>query len=236
MNVMPKGQSLRAVLIDLDDTLFPHEQFARSAIKAAAREFRRRTGLASALLFDEAWRRYLLHGSRDNRAFTDIMLAHGCYSPELEAQILAAYRRCRPVLKPFKNVAVGLERLRDAGLMLGLLTDGRSMTQRMKLKALGLAPFFDEIVITGDYGPAWSKPAPHGFELLLNRFGCTPDQALMLGDDPLADSPGAHALGLAMVRVRQGRYRKDDDPLASAEFSEVNLALAWILHNKQAPS
>jgi putative hydrolase of the HAD superfamily len=220
---------LRAVLVDLDDTLYLHERFAECALRAAAREFRRRTGLPAAGFFAEAWRRYALNGSRDNRAFSDIMRAHHCYTPQLEAQVVAAYRRCRPSLRPFPGVVLGLERLRREGVMLGLLTDGQSATQRAKIRAVGLAPFFDEIVVTGDFGSGWAKPARHGFDLLLSRFGCTPREAVMVGDDPRTDGAGARAAGLAMIRVRQGRYRLEEDPASDAEFADVTLALAWIL-------
>jgi len=221
---------MRAVIIDLDDTLFPHKQFAQCALAAAAREFKLRTGLPAKLFFAEAWRRYTLNGSRDNKVFTDIMRAHHCYSQELETRIVDAYRRCRPVLRLYPGVATGLEKLRREGIMLGLLTDGQSSVQRKKIRALGVAPFFDEIVVTGDFGPAWAKPSRHGFDLILNRFGCAPHEALMLGDDPVADVRGARALDLPMIRARQGRYRFDDDASAHAEFGDVAAALAWILY------
>jgi putative hydrolase of the HAD superfamily len=45
-----------------------------------------------------------------------------------------------------------LETLKFNGHFLGLLTDGRSITQRNKLKALGLEDFFDQLVISEEFG------------------------------------------------------------------------------------
>ena len=234
MNEMPKGLLLRAALIDLDDTLYPHVQFAECALKAAAREFQKRTGVRAVNFFTEAWHNYALNGSRDNQVFSRIMRDHRCYTKELENMIVEAYRGCQPKLKPYAGVVLWLEKLRKQGIMLGMITDGRSEVQRAKIRDLGIAPFFDEIVVTGDFGPDWAKPATYGFELLLSRFACKPSEAVMIGDDPHADGAGARALGVPMIRVRQGRYLRDDDFDVAAEFADIATAFSWVFHLRRA--
>jgi putative hydrolase of the HAD superfamily len=47
-----------------------------------------------------------------------------------------------------------LTELKSSGHVLGLLTDGRSRTQRNKIRALGVEKWIDEIVISEEFGSA----------------------------------------------------------------------------------
>lgn len=58
-----------------------------------------------------------------------------------------------------------LELIKAKGHLLGLITDGRSITQRNKLKALGIESLFDHIVISGEFGS--TKPNAKNYEAFL---------------------------------------------------------------------
>ncbi|MEA3221142.1 TIGR01458 family HAD-type hydrolase [Immundisolibacter sp.] len=55
------------------------------------------------------------------------------------------------------------------------------------------------------------KPAPALFAAALRPLGCSPDEAVMIGDDVEADVNGALAAGLGGILVRTGKYRPADD-------------------------
>jgi putative hydrolase of the HAD superfamily len=56
------------------------------------------------------------------------------------------------------------------------------------------------VLISGDLGVA--KPAAAIFRQALARVGVAPAEALMIGDQPLADVAGARAVGIPAVLVR----------------------------------
>lgn len=75
-----------------------------------------------------------------------------------------------------------LERLQQAGLVLGVVTNAGN-EQHAILKHLGIHHRFDRIVTTEDVDHG--KPSPEGIQLILNQFGLEPEQALFIGDSQL---------------------------------------------------
>lgn len=61
------------------------------------------------------------------------------------------------------------------------------------------------------------KPAPLFFEQVVADAGCSPDEALMVGDDVQADVQGALEAGLHGCLVRTGKYRDGDEKKLSGE-------------------
>ncbi len=62
---------------------------------------------------------------------------------------------------------------------------------------LGLAPFFDVILISGDLG--YRKPHPSVFQELIDQLGVQSNQIAFVGDDPEADVTGAMRAGLKPI-------------------------------------
>lgn len=87
-----------------------------------------------------------------------------------------------------------LHGLRQAGLRLGLLTNGAASLQREKIEASGLGMNFDAAVVSGEIGTG--KPAPEIFHHLLGRLGVAPDEALMVGNSLARDIMGGKRAGL----------------------------------------
>ena len=65
------------------------------------------------------------------------------------------------------------------------------------IEHLGLNPFFDVILISGEEG--FRKPHPFVFRRLVQQLGAEPDQTLYVGDDPEPDIIGAQRAGLQPV-------------------------------------
>ena len=111
-----------------------------------------------------------------------------------------------------------LERLRDAGFLLGLTTGGTETAAHMKLERGGLNRFFS----FGGYG----SDSPDRAELTrraIERAGeilkhpLDPQQALVVGDTPL-DIEAANAAGAVAVGVATGHYSEDDLRRAGADY------------------
>jgi putative hydrolase of the HAD superfamily len=219
---------LKAVLFDLDDTLYDHASFVREAYRDVAEAFARHTGLDGALFLDRIWNGFLERTGRCHTLFREALAASGCPGLPLETQLVEAYRKHIPVaLDCFPGVLPGLDRLRGK-VKLGLLTDGQPELQRRKIAALGLAQRFDAILVTGDLGRSAYKPAVAGFQEILARLEADPEQTVMVGDDPLGDVAGALAAGITPVRIRSGQYRHEASPVPCQTLDSIAGALAWI--------
>jgi putative hydrolase of the HAD superfamily len=86
-----------------------------------------------------------------------------------------------------------------------VFTNGDATYARRVLDAIGVNDRFDDLhdIHASSYKP---KPDPHGYELLCERFGIDPAEAL-LADDMAANLKPAKALGMTTVWVDNGSER-----------------------------
>jgi len=81
---------------------------------------------------------------------------------------------------------------------LGLLSNfTHGPAAREIIEHVGLNPFFDVILISGEEG--FRKPHPSIFHRLVEGLGVDPDQTIYVGDDPEPDITGAQGAGLRPV-------------------------------------
>jgi putative hydrolase of the HAD superfamily len=100
-------------------------------------------------------------------------------------------------VRPFDGALETLQRLRERGHRLALLTNGCSLFQRRKLTRYTLEPLFERVLIEGELG--YGKPDRRVFESALAHFQAAPEEAWMIGDNLEADIGGAQALGVLGV-------------------------------------
>lgn len=91
-----------------------------------------------------------------------------------------------------------------------LLTNGSPDLQQEKLDgAPELVPYFDEIVISGQFGEG--KPSPKLFAFALDRLGIGPEEGVMVGDKLTTDIKGANGIGMTSVWInRHGAVRSGE--------------------------
>ena len=77
---------------------------------------------------------------------------------------------------------------------LGMITNGYSDSQRGRLKAAGLLPMLEVVLISEEDGVA--KPDPRIFEMALSQLGLPPDAALYVGDSISHDYQGCLRAGI----------------------------------------
>jgi len=92
-----------------------------------------------------------------------------------------------------------LEKLKGRYQLL-MLTNGSPHLQNTKLKmSPELVPYFDHIVISGEFGEG--KPAISIFEHALNLLDVTKNEAIMIGDNPMTDILGATRVGMDSIWI-----------------------------------
>ena len=195
-----EARPVQAVLFDLDNTLYPEEQFLRSGFWAVARRLSPITGSAPESLVERMFE--LLHREGRGHIF-DLLLRE----LELDSEIwlrtlLFVYRSHQPAISLFPGTEGHLVSLRNRGWKLGLITDGAASTQRQKISALGLERYMDVIVCTEELGSGFGKPSTTPFEVALKLLGVTPENAMYVADDVGKDFAGPNRLGMKSVRVQ----------------------------------
>lgn len=85
------------------------------------------------------------------------------------------------------------------GYKIGLISNGKSPLQEENLSALGIADFFDSIIVSEAVG--CRKPEPAIFELACKELSVSPEKCIFVGDSPIADILGAANVGMYTVFI-----------------------------------
>ena len=109
----------------------------------------------------------------------------------------------------FPGVCSMLERLRSK-FTLTVVSNGPLFSQKPKVEKLDLAEAVDHIVLGGAF--THQKPHPEIFYHACNLSGCTPKDAIHVGDMLYIDIAGAFAAGIECVWVSGGKKRHEHQP------------------------
>jgi putative hydrolase of the HAD superfamily len=107
------------------------------------------------------------------------------------------------------NLYATLEALGQAGVKLGLITNGSVRMQGRKIDGLGIRRFLDVVLISESAGVR--KPDPRIFTEALVRLGIAPSAAAYVGDNPEVDILGAKRSGLVAIWKRDNSWVEPSD-------------------------
>lgn len=213
--------SYAAVVFDLDDTLYPEREYAFSGFTAVAEAFGDRLGDAGKAA---ARIRRLFDTEHRPRVFDALLAELGLpQDRKLVDAMIEVYQAHRPTIRLFHDAEVVLKTLRPE-YRLGLLTDGRSVTQGLKIDALGLRGRFDVILITSELGPGFAKPSPRPFEFMSTRLQVVGSRSVYVADNPAKDFEAPNALGWMTVQVRrsEGLYHNQASAPGGEPFQVID--------------
>jgi putative hydrolase of the HAD superfamily len=108
----------------------------------------------------------------------------------------------------FADVLPALDRLRAAGIRLGVISNWSWQAPEL-LHDLELARHFEVIVASARVG--YQKPHPRIFEHALRLMGTSGGRAMHVGDSVRADVLGARAVGIAPVLIDRRTHSHVDD-------------------------
>jgi putative hydrolase of the HAD superfamily len=116
-----------------------------------------------------------------------------------------------------------LRTARQRGIRLGVLSDYPAAE---KLRALGVAEFFELVLTAQDPAVNRFKPDPSGLREALRRLGTEGADALYVGDRPQVDAVAAQAAGVPCVIVGRRRGGALNQAFAEAgSYSELHTML-----------
>lgn len=129
----------------------------------------------------------------------------------------------------FEDALEVLEKLKGDYQLL-MLTNGSPDLQTIKLDLTPeLVPFFDQILISGDFGKG--KPDPAIFEHALELLGLNKEEVLMVGDNPNTDILGAERAGIASVWLNR-HQQESSNTIPTYQISSLHELLPIIQNHK----
>ena len=211
---------MKAVLFDLDDTLYPEIEFVKSGFRAVVRYLSSRYHFNEDYLFTQMLD--ILQRDGRGKVFDSLLRNLALYTEEKVKLLVYLYRSHCPTIHLYEDVLPTLEQLRRCDMHLGIVTDGIASVQRNKIAALGLENLFDVIICTDELGREHWKPSTIPYKVALDLLQVTPLEAIYVGNDPSKDFIGSNSIGMLTIQVKrqiQQEPMPDKIPeLAGAKF------------------
>lgn len=192
---------MKAVLFDLDNTLYPEIEFVKSGFRTVARYLNSRYHFSEDSLFTQMLD--ILQRDGRGKVFDSLLDNLGLYTEDGVKLLVYLYRSHCPTIRLYEDVLPTLEALKCYGTRLGVVTDGMASVQRNKIAALGLQNLFDAIVCADELGKECWKPSTISYKVALDLLQVSPSEAVYVGDDPSKDFVGPNLIGMLTIQVKR---------------------------------
>lgn len=179
------------IVFDLDDTLYYELDFLKSAYKEIAQTISKNN-------FEPILEQMLNLYADNEDVFGYLSLKYSFPKDDL----LKIYREHFPEVNLRKEVREILDRLQNDDVKMGLLTDGRSLTQRNKIKALGIEKYFNKIIISEEFGS--EKPDEKNYRIFLEPGY----EYYYVADNPKKDFITPNILGWHTVMIEDDEKKR----------------------------
>jgi len=234
---------IKAVLCDLDDTLFDHAGATRDAL-AHVRTLSTNLGSWTLDEFDRRHRvileelhtevlagKWTIEDARLER-FRRLMLGAGAAESDCAADVLHdlswGYRRAYEDAWRLVPGALALvQRIKASGARLAIVTNNVVREQRLKVDRGGLTDYIDALVTSEEFGV--TKPDPRIILHALERVNAAPENAVMFGDSLTTDIEGGRRAGVRVVWFNRFGAKSDDPTLVEVSSLEDPAALRALL-------
>lgn len=189
---------IKAVVFDLDDTLFPEIEYVKSGFKAIE------TYLGVPGTYEKL---YDLFCKDKNNVYQRMG-----FSEELCLKCIEIYRNHYPdITLPDQSQSM-LLKFKSLGYKLGIITDGRPIGQRNKIIALGLDSLVDYIIVTDELGGIeFRKPHKKSFEIMCKNLNVKYNEMIYVGDNPKKDFFISSILPIKTVQVKSKSLYSDKE-------------------------
>ncbi|MBI9070761.1 MAG: HAD family hydrolase [Melioribacteraceae bacterium] len=152
--------SKSVIVLDLDDTLYKEIDFLKSAYKEISEHLSNEIKLN---IYQEMLDLYF-----EEKDVFEIIVNKYKFESIYKVDLIRSYRNHYPSIVLLEGVKEFIQKIEELNIPLGLITDGRSITQRNKIAALGLSDCFDEIIISEEFGS--KKPSIQNFQIFMDKY------------------------------------------------------------------
>ncbi|HEY4531812.1 MAG TPA: HAD family hydrolase [Kurthia sp.] len=153
-------------------------------------------------------------------AWTNGLKLEGVEDEELGAYLAEFFIQARKA-SPFvyEETFEVLDQLKG-DYQLVLLTNGAPSLQNTKLEITPeLVPYFDHIIISGDFGKG--KPDASIFEYVLERANITADQGIMVGDNLMTDILGSSRINMKNIWINREDKKPSETVIPTYEIQNL---------------
>lgn len=187
---------IKAIIFDLDDTLYPEHHYTGSGFRAVALYVADRCGVSAHWVEQMLW---LEHHRNPKGVFDRFLDSLECRNLSTQ-DLVECYRNHLPDIVLDNEVRVLLLELRSR-YRLGVVSDGWLTVQQNKVRSLGLETLMDCVCFTDQWGREFWKPHQRGFRHVLETLGVLATEACYVADNPLKDFIAPNQLGMYSVLV-----------------------------------
>jgi putative hydrolase of the HAD superfamily len=198
---------IKAVIFDLDDTLFPEHEFVLSGFQAVSSWVATQYSILG--FFEVAWQ--LFKEGKRNRIFNfTLEKLRVEYEPWMIQELVHIYRQHKPMISLHEDAKWAINHFKNQDKQLGIITDGYLTTQQNKVEALGIEPDFDAIIYSDLYGRENWKPSPVPYNKIMRSIRCQGKECVYVADNPHKDFVTAKSLNWRTVQICRegGEYSK----------------------------
>ena len=207
-----------SVIFDLDNTLYDAKQYFSGAFNEIAAYLSKKHNVAGNNTYKRLMKIWKTKTSTYPYLFDDLL-----NNLELKNELkntIKIFNEHDSLLKPYDDVIPTLKELKKKNFKLGIITDGNIERQKRKMKSLGIADFFDVIVLTKKLGNP--KPSEIPFQKATNKLKVIPQNSFYVGDNPLIDFKGAKKIGMKTIRILKGEFKTiSKDKYIDYEIKEI---------------
>lgn len=201
-------RKFKAVIFDLDDTLYPEMDYVISGFKVVSQYVSTKINMESHKVFDSLLK--LFEEDRIN-VFNRLLEPYDIDKDKITQECVDLYRYHYPDISLSSEVHELLHWLKEKGFKIGIITDGRPEGQWNKIKALGLEKYCDHIIVTDELGGVkYRKPNEVPYKKILRELGVDAEETVYVGDNPAKDFISANKLGMftIMLKNSKGLYQQ----------------------------
>jgi len=201
---------VKAVLMDLDNTLYVCREQNIRALKAVYSFIHHELKVSFDAFFDEVNACFEARFDEVGRTpsahcrffvFEQVLINHNIPKTWVKAFEMEKifWRHLFKRIRADKNAKEFLKKCHEKEIKVCLLTNLFAEIQIKKLKKLKLEDYIDMIVANDNVGV--DKPHPDIYDYALKRLGLTKSDVIMVGDNPNTDIKGAEAVGIKAYQV-----------------------------------
>ncbi len=202
------------VVFDLDDTIHDKSASLEKCGGALFEEYLSETEINRQTFVESFVREnYVIQAKVE--VFRKLALAYS-FPERVETEMLDRFDNTfHQFSERFDYVSETFSFLRNEGVQIACLTNGRDFFQRNKISALGLEEYFEVIITSGEFGV--KKPDQAIFKFVIDSLQVNAGSTVFVGDSLKADMIPAKKLGLITVW-------KTDDKTTNPEYVDFKLS------------
>lgn len=195
---------VRAVLFDLDGTLHDRNATVQSWLSGHMERFGLPTGYAERFTALDDF------GYRPKEEVFSLLINEYSLQHSYES-LLKDFRQHKANSAQLMPYALEiLHTLRQSGLKLSIISNGRTEGQTYVMEQLGLFPLVDDVLISEEV--EISKPDPRIYTLALERLGVSAAETWFVGDSPKNDVWGPQQVGVRAAFLPTGHALSEETP------------------------